>query len=291
MFVHRPPGIRFDPAAPVNSPAVTPAPPAGPGAQNTPADNGASPAPGSAAPSPGASPQDSPNIRQLREQYETLKGQHEPWQRLNAKPEEVQQRLAVFQNIEREALELGEQLGYDAAEVKEFLGKDPVQVLAHLRQQAQSAQPKTLSPQELKKQLDRLVEDRLKPITEREEARLVKEAAFKFDGEFDRLFKDNFKDGLPDEAREAIYEMVGQMVGDDAAACKRLKFEGQVSDVAKYFDQAKTRFLKVMNSYVQHERKRTGTGDPQVPNGQKPSSTRMDAKLSTGQTVKELFNI
>src|SRR5436190_9693789 len=281
-------GVHYDPNAGGGA-AVAPAPAAPPAAPPA-ADPGASPTPGSAAAPPAAVPE-SPNIKQLREQYEATKAQLEPWTRLNLKPDDVAAHYPVLQKMRTEATELGEALGYDAAEVQEFFLKDPVQVLAYLRQQRQTRQAQPLTQGDLKKQLDKMVEERLKPITQREDLRLNKEAEFRFDGEFDKLFKTEFKDGLPDEVRDALYEMVGQLVGEDDAAIRRLKFEGQVSDVAKYFEQAKTRVLKTLAAWSAHERKRAG-GEPPPPPGtpSKPKS-KLDDKLSTGQTVKELFNL
>jgi hypothetical protein len=278
-------GIHFDPRA-----AAPPAESAAPPAATPPADPPAPPADGSAAPPPGAPPAESANVRQLREQYETLKTKLEPWEKLNADPKAVATHHQLVSKMRTEAVELGEQLGYDKAEIEEFFGQDPVAVLNHLRQKVASAEQTPLKPGDLKKQLDKMVEDRLKPITERENQRLDKEAVFRFDTEFDRLYKETFKDGLPDECREAIYEMAGQLMGDDVKAIERLKFQGQIADVKRYFQDAQTRFLKVVNSYLAHERKRTGGELPPPPGAPAAPKSRLDAKLSTGQTVKELFN-
>jgi hypothetical protein len=267
----------------------TPASPAGTGVPAVPA---APPAAGSAAAPPAASPE-SQNIRQLREQYEALKTKVEPWEKIGADPKDVASNYQIISGMRKEALELGEQLGYDAEEVKEFFGKDPVQVLNHLRQKAAAPQPTMLSPVEQRKQFEKLAQEALKPITQREEARATKEAEFRFTGEFDRLYKETFKDGLPDDCKDAILRLTADAVGADADACRRLKIDGQVSDVARHFTAAKDNFLKIVNSYIAHERKRTGGGgnEPQAP-GQpaaKPKSA-MDVVLKTGQSVRELFN-
>lgn len=279
-------GIHFDPraAAPVADP------PAAPPAATPPADPPAPPADGSAAPPPGAPPVESPNVKQLREQYEALKTKHEPWEKLNADPKDVATHHQLISKMRTEAVELGEQLGYDKAEIQQFFADDPVAVLNHLRQKAALAEQTPLKPGDLKKQLDKMVEDRMKPITDRENQRLNKEAEFRFDTEFDRLYKENFKDGLPDECREAIYEMASNLIGDDAKAIERLKMQGQVADVKRYFQDAQTRFLKVVNAYLAHERKRTGGEPPAVPGAPPAAKSRLDTKLSTGQTVKDLFN-
>jgi hypothetical protein len=279
-------GIHFDPNAPGNTAVVDPpASPAGPVAPAVPA----SPADGSVVTPPVTSP-DSVGLKQLREQYEATKGKLEPWEKLNARPEDVASQFPIIQKMATEAKTLGAQLGYDAKEVEEFFAKDPVQVLAYLRQQAQTREKEPLTQADLKKELDRMVEDRLKPITAREDARMNKEAEFKFNGEFERLFNKDFKDGLPDEVKTAIFEMVGQLVGEDPEAIKRLKFEGQVADVAKHFEAAKNRVLKIFSAWSAHERKRAGNEPPPPPGRPNGTPSKMDVKISTGQTVRELFN-
>ena len=276
----------MDPVTGSTAVATPPAPPAAPA--TPPAVPAAPPAVDRAADSSTAS-QDSVGLRQLREQYEGLKSKYEPWEKLGAKPEEVSSRLPIIQKMWTEALDLGQKLGYDQKEVEDFLGKDPVQVLAYLRQQAQTRESQPLDAKTIKSELDRMVSERLKPITERENDRMNKEAEFRFEGEFDRLYKDNFKDGLPDEAKEALYEMVGQLVGEDDEAIKRLKFEGKLSDVAKHFETAKTRLLKVVTAMSAHERKRAGLNPPAPGTPPEKPASKLDAKLSGGYTVRELM--
>jgi hypothetical protein len=267
------------------------APGASPAPQAPPADPGASPTPGRDGASPAPSPE-SPNLRQLREQYESVKGQLEPWSRLNAKPDEVAQQISVYSRLQGEAQELGRALGYPAEQVAEAFAKDPARTVAFLYQQAALQQSQPPSPQDLRQEMRRMVEDGMKPILSREDLRLTQEAESRFTREFDRLFTEKFKEGLPAEARDAIEEMVGQLVGDDPEACRRLKFQGQVSDVQRYFDAAVTRFLKIVNAYSTHERQRINgnpSPTPSSPPGKPPS--KLDAKVAGGVTVRELMNL
>lgn len=250
----------------------------------------APPADGSAAAPPAAPPAEPQGLRQLREQYETTKRERDQWSSLG-KYDEVSGHLKTFSAIRTEATELANSLGYAPEDLQSAFQKDPIATLQFLRQKAAEATPAPLNPNDLKKQLDKMVEERLKPITQREDQRMIKEAEFRFDGEFDRLFKETFKDGLPEECREAIKEMAGQLLGDDAEAIKRLKFEGQVSDVQKYFQEAQTRFLKVVNAYLGHERKRVGGDPPPKPGEPVPPKTWKDRKLSTGQDLGTIFNV
>lgn len=271
-------------------------PQADPGASPTPsapADATASPAvsPGRDGASPAPSPE-SPNIRQLREQYEHLKGQYEPWQKLNARPEEVSQQIALLGKMRSEAQHLAQTLGYDVKEVESYFQKDAVQVLAFLRQQANQAQSQPQTPDQIQRQMQRMIEQQTKPVMEYHEQRMNEEAESRFTVEFDRLFKEKFKEGLPDENREAIMELVGQMVGDDPQAIQRLKFERKTSDVQKYFETAVNRYLKLVANHSSHERKRIG-GEPSPTNGQpleKPKS-KLDQKVAGGVTIRELMNM
>jgi hypothetical protein len=276
-----------DVPAPV-APAVSepPAPPAGTGAPAVPAP----PADGRVAAPPAASPE-SPGIRQLREQYEGLKTKYEPWERLGVPPEDVARQLPIVQRMHHEALQLGTRLGYDAAEVNDVFGRDPAQVLAFLRQQAQQRESQPLTRADMQQSLERQVQEGLQPIIQREDMRMNREAEFRFDSEFDRLYKDNFKDPLPDKAKQALYEMVGQLVGEDEAAIRHLKFEGQVSDIGKHFNAAKQRLLDIFAEWSTSERKRLGQESSPTTHAPAAAKSRLDAKLSTGQSVRELFNI
>jgi hypothetical protein len=226
----------------------------------------------------------------LREQYEGLKREYEPWQKIGAKPEDVSSAYGAYGKLKTEAVQLGQQLGYNADEVAQLFGEDPVKVISYLRQQAQSRETQPLSREDINRQMKQLVSEQLKPVTERMNDQMDREAEFRFTGEMDRLFKDNFKDGLPDEAREAIQDMVGDLIGQDDQAIRRLKFDQQVSDVQKYFKTATDRLMKVYTAMSNAERNRTGVTAP-PPKAPKQPESRLDQKLSGGYSVRELMNI
>jgi hypothetical protein len=199
----------------------------------------------------------------------------------------------MVERMHTEAVQLGQRLGYDAREVDEFFAKDPVQVLGYLRQAAQQSDNRSLTATDLRQEMNRTVEQGLKPIIQREDARMNKEAEFRFDTEFDRLFKEQFKDPLPDKAKQALYEMVGQLVGEDDAAIRRLKFDGQVGDIGRHFNAAKTRLLDIFAEWSTAERKRLVQETPEKPNGAAKPQSPLDKKLGFDgkTTVRELFNI
>lgn len=270
------------------NPAVTPAaPPAAPAAQAVPA---APPAADRAA-DPSSASQESVGLRQLREQYEGLKRDYEPWQKLNAKPDEVAASHSAYSKLRTEAVTLGQQLGYDANEVAKLFGEDPVKVLTYLRQQGQARQQQPLNRDDIQRDMQRIARETLQPVTERMNAQMDQEAEFKFNSEFDRLYKANFADGLPDKAREALQDMVSDLMGQDDEGIKRLKFEGKVSDIARHFETAKTRLMEVYMAMSQAERNRAGGNPTRTPALQEQPKSRLDTKLSGGYTVRELMNV
>lgn len=267
--------------------AAIAAPPAAPPS----ADSAASPAAASVAASAAASPE-SPNIKQLREQYETTKTKLEPWEKnfQGVKPEDVAVAHTAFSQMNKEALELGSTLGYDANEVRQFMRTDPVAVLNHLRQKAADSQKGPVSPADIRKMVEQAANERLKPFEQERERHTIATAMQKFDGEFDRLVAETYKDGLPDEAREALKEMCNAMTGEDAEACKALR-AGKVVGVQKHFAAANARIQKIFTAMLAQERKRTGTGNSPETEKTVAGKKAMDKVLSTGQKVSDLYRI
>lgn len=227
-----------------------------------PAGNGAPPAPGSA----GAPPAPSPAIdwntapAALRAQYETTKTELEPWKKLG-KFEDVSSRHQMATAIHTEATEIGESLGYDANEIQEALSKDPVATLVLLRQRADDgARGNTPNPIDVKKLVEKQLEERLKPFNEREESRLNAEAESKFNGEVGRLFQSSFPNGLPDSCREALEGLAWLTLEGNPEAFKALREKGAMAGVQAAFDHAKKTLLKIVTDYMGHEKKRTGGG-------------------------------
>lgn len=254
----------------MNQPGGGAAAPAAPPAAPGPGESAAPPAAGGAAPSPGASGQQPP-VEQLRQQYETTKSELEPWKKLGAKPEEVQRSHQAYTKIYTEASTLGKQLGYDDAEIQQALESDLAGTLATLRQMAQHANgnEKPLTRAEAERIADAKAKAALQPFQQEREQRLDNEAASRFDGEFDRQFKTSFPNGLPDSNREAISGLAWQLLTDNKDAYTALRGKGDVTAVAKAFEDAKKTFLKVLTDYGEHEKKRVG-GAPPDPGGGAP---------------------
>lgn len=250
-------------------PAGSPPAPAPGGSAAPPAAGGAPPSPGG----PAAQPVD-----QLRREYETTKSKLEPWEKLGAKPEDVQRSHQTYTKMYTEATSLGTKLGYDAAELQTAFQTDPVgtlQVLRQMVQQASGTPEKPLTRAEMERIADLRAKDAVKPFQQEREQRLDRDAESKFDGEFDRQLKTSFPDGLPDSAKEALQGLAWALLIENKEAYGALRAKGDVAPIAKAFTDAKTTLLRILSDYGDHEKKRVGgvprEKAPAAP-GKKPSS-------------------
>lgn len=249
------------------------------------AEDAGSPPAGSGAPPPGAGPE-SANIRQLRDAYEALKREHEPYSKLG-KPEELQAHVSIAQRITTAAVEAGTALGYDEAEVREAMVNDPDGTLAFLRRKQAEAERDGARPdvkQLLKKELD----TRLKPFEEREETRLNEEARGRFDTTFEKTALGVFKDDWGAIAREekaALYDIAVNLFLQDEKAWNELRTEGKTAGVAAFFDKARGFLDKYYVARSQREQKRVNPGGQ--PPGERPGKT----KASLDDMIQDAKNI
>lgn len=255
-----------------------------PGTGTVTADPAAPPAASGSAAAPPAAP-DSPNIRQLREQYEQTKQQFEPWQKLGIKPEEAARAHQTYSKMHTEASTLADKLGVDPEAFKANWENDPaftVNELRRLARQQQSAPPKP--PTE--KDIEKLVQKQLQPLLAKEQARLVEAANDRFSGELDRQFKAGFPDGIDDDNRAIIREFVENAMAGDAEAIARLRDEGKVADVQRLFQQAKTRWEKAFNAYSGSNRGRSGEKPGNRPPAEDPNDWRNGEMVVGGKKMK-----
>jgi hypothetical protein len=248
------PGASPAPAAPA-SPVGAGSPPASPA--GTSSDGGSLP-----------SAAESQNIRQLREAYDNLKKEYEPYQKLG-KPDDISGNVSIATKITQAAVEAGTALGYQEQEIREALVNDPDGTLAFLRQkQAESAQN-----QDPTQKLQQLLDKRLKPLEDtfakEKEAKISSEANTRFNTAFDEGMKSLFKDEtLPTEEQDVLYEGALLLLRRDPEAVKALR-EGKQSDVAKYLTEAKSMLDKYYLGRTQRESKRIpAAGQSAKPNAQ-----------------------
>ena len=248
-------------------------------------NNGGSPPSGSGATPPVASPE-SPNIRQLREQYEQLKSQYEPYSKLG-KPEEIQSHVSIAQKLTSTAVELGAALGYEEQEIRNALINDPDGTIAFLRAKQAEAQKNGTAPQP---DINKIIEKKLQPIMQREEQRQNDEANSRFDSAFDQTIKTLYKDDALDEGeRGFLYTVASTIIANVDGARERI-LSGKSSDIQKAVDEARSYLDKYYLARVAREQKRIGkpanpqTGQPHT------GSNGMDRKLSNGSTVREILD-
>lgn len=201
-------------------------------------------------------------MRQLREQYETVKGNLTEWEKLG-KREDVSQAFQIYQAQRTQALEICQELGYDDKDVLAAFAKDPAGTIAFLRaKQAEGA------PQDVNRLVKSQLDKELKPFREERERQISEQASNRYDAEWDRLYKAAYPQGLPEDVASFLYDVTTEMLSYDNDALQRLRAEGKVSDIAKYFNQAKEKLLKVFTAWGTHEQKQA-TGKPATQQGEK----------------------
>jgi hypothetical protein len=196
-------------------------------------------------------------MRQLREQYEATKGNLTEWEKLG-KREEVATAYQSFAKGRNGAVEIGAALGYEQKEILEAYAEDPHGTMAFLRQK-QAETTKSGTPQDLDKLLESKLNQRLKPVLDRDRERLLDEANNRFDQAFDAKVKELFKDDvIPKEERETLYTVAAEMIKADPEAYKRVVSERKISDVARIVDEARAFLDKYYLARAQREQKRVG---------------------------------
>lgn len=265
----------FDPGAGAGTPAASPAAPGTSGSAASQAGDGVA--------ASSAAPVQQP-VELLRREYEATKSKLEPWEKLGAKPEEVQRSHQTYTKLFTESTTLGQQLGYDAAEIQQAFESDPAATLAFLRREAQKASgaEQPLTPQQIQKLIDQRTSEKLKPFQQEREQRLDAEAETRFNGEFDRQLKTSFPKGLPDSNKEALSGLAWSILTDNKDGFAALRGKGDITSVAAAFEQAKKTFLKVLTDYGEHEKKRiVGDPPPEVPgNGGAKKPQTLDDMIS-----------
>jgi hypothetical protein len=236
------------------------------------ADNALSPGAGSGEASPVSSPE-SGNIKQLREQYETLKGQLEPYSKLG-KVEDLQFHSTVAGKITQSAVELGAELGYAEEEIRASLATDPQGTIDFLRTKQAEATANGGQP-DIKKLLDKELSQRLQPFEQEREQRLIEKAHTTFDSAFEAQIAELYKDEQPtSDEMDELYERTFRMLERDQEMVKQLK-EGKSSGVAKLVQAAKTSFDKAYLARSARESKGIKPPAPQG-NGQGSAKVSLD---------------
>ena len=259
-------GNAISPAVSADVTVASPAP-AGSQAESAPSPGAQQ---GSGTPSPGVAPE-SPNMRQLREAYEGLKKQYEPYEKLG-KAEEIQGQVSVYQKLATRALEIGTELGYDESQIRDALAEDPDGTIAFLRNKQSEAEKNSGQPPDIKKLLKEELSKELKPFYQEREQQAIEKAHALFDTAFDAQISELFKDEkLSSDELDFLYDSAFYLLERDPAIVKQIK-AGQASGVAKLVATAKTAFDKAYLARNTRETERIG--GPKPATGEKPGEKK-----------------
>lgn len=234
-------------------------------------------APGSAAGSPSAGGDgkgtgtgvEDGNIAQLRSSYETLKKAWEPTTALG-KPEEVIGHAQTAVKLYNETQKLGKELGYSAASVQKAFKDDPVNTLAWLRNeqrtkggQRDGGDGGANQNKDVQALVDAAVKKATAPYTERVNKQEAEVAMKLVDSEFVKLHTASFPtDGtnpMPDEMSNLFFDAMQMLMDTDPECYARIR-EGKTSDIAKYYDEAKSILTKAHTAWSNWEQKKLGLG-------------------------------
>lgn len=220
-----------------------------------------------------AAPQTDQGLKQLREAYEGVKAKFEPYEKLNLKPEQIQQYSGVYQKMYNEAQNIGGALGYTDQEIAEALAINPVATMDLLRTQMQQAEQERQQSgmagvEELAQQL---VDQRIGPIEQRENQRMTDAANSLFEQTTRQLAVDSFKaegltaEQIPPDEMSLLVSATSEILKYDPDALKALKYEGKTAAIQKAFQEARTAFDKYYLARVGRDKTRLQPARPGQP--------------------------
>lgn len=230
-----------------------------------------------------AQPQDQ-GLKQLREAYEGVKAKFEPYEKLNLKPDQIQQYSGVYQKLYGEAQQIGTNLGYTEQEIAEALALNPVATMDLLRTQMQQAEQERQQSgrADIEDLAAQLVDQRLGPIEQRENQRMTDVANSLFEQTVRQLAVDTFKgegltpEQIPQDEMFALVSAASEIMKYDPEALKALKYEGKTAPIQKAFQEARTFLDKYYLARVGRDKTRlqpARPGQPAPANGQAKKHT------------------
>ena len=264
----------------------TGSPASGQGSPNTGGSSG-----GSGQPANGVAPQGGQQVdglKQLRETYENLKKEIEPWQKLGIKPEQVTQFQTVYTKTFEAAASIGRELGYPDEEIQEALAEDPQKTLDFLRNEAQRMQQggQRQDGKDLQDLVAQHIEKAIGPIQQRENQRITNEANSLFErtvhSEIAAICKQEGIDiaNLPPDEMFMVASAASEILKYDADALKALKYEGKTAAVQKAVREAVAHLDKYYLARAGRDRARVNPARPgqqqqQNNTGKRPSLDEM----------------
>lgn len=226
-------------------------------------------------------------LRQLRETYENLKKEFEPWQKLGAKPEQVNQWKAGYEEVFNEASELAQNLGYEESDLSEAIQakglsavRDFLRQQAWQRQQAAQGDQGAQSELAMREQMEELVQQHIGPIQERENLRQTEAANQLFERTVHQLAVEHFKaEGLdvaqiPQDEMSLLMSATSEILKYDEKALLALKYEGKTAAVQQAFKEAQTYLDKYYLARAGRDRARLQPARPGQPQQAQPGAKK-----------------
>lgn len=206
-----------------------------------------------------------PNLQVLRDSHK----QYTEWKGKLGDFEQAHTTVQTFQRLSQEAETVGAKLGYTLEEVKASFKEDPVGTLAILRQEANAAarkvagqggQPRNQGQPDLKK----MIQDELKPITERHQQQIAREANNLFNTTVDSLVDTDFAEMRGSEEYKDAYNLISDAASElmkyDEAGLKALQAGGPqaVAAIKKAYADAKDIFVRGFTAYQKYLGRKSG---------------------------------
>jgi hypothetical protein len=184
----------------------------------------------------------------LKKQHEDLQKQFEPWKTLNVQPGQVGQFQQGYQQVYSEVKGIADSLNVSENEVAEAIRLHGVlPVLDQLRYEAQQAQAANSGDQaaiqqrDLENRMQEIADQKLSPIMQRENQRLVHEGNALVERTVSQLASDAFKtagldfSGAPAELKNFILTGVTEALKYDSDGMRALKYEGKTASIQRAF--------------------------------------------------------
>jgi AraC-like DNA-binding protein len=185
--------------------------------------------------------------RQLREAYEGLKSKYEPWEKLGLDPDQASRYREFHESVYSEASETARTLGYSEGDLESAFQQYGVSAtLTFLQQESLNRQQQQQPPDgDISSIVDQRVAERITPIEQWQNQRMVEEANRLFEQTAYQCAADVFKaegfnitDISPDELF-ALTSGASEFLKYDENALAALKFNGKTAGVQKAFQEIK----------------------------------------------------
>lgn len=203
---------------------------------------------------------ESPNIRQLREQYENLKKEYDPYKSLGS-VDDLKSQTGIAGKVLQTVMDLGTALGYTDAEIRQAVSEDPYGTYEFLRNKQKELET-TGQPQDVDKLVEAKLNQRLKPFEQERQQRVLSEARASFDSTFEAQIKEAFKDEeLSQDELSYIYTGAFRAFERDPEAVKML-LDGKTSGIVKHMQESINLFNKAYLARNARDMKRAGAQKP-----------------------------